>query len=306
MDGTGNWDRGKLCSIFQSDVVPHILSIKCPDPSDMEDQLIWRWTPTGKFTTRSAYSLLSRSFWEQKSATWKHLWDAPVPQRLRLFLWVLFRNKLMTNVERCRRHFGHSSMCAVCNAADESILHVLRDCIVASAVWQRLAPSSPSPEFSTTNLQLWVINNLSSRVVHPEGGMPWPTLFISTLWQLWKSRNDWVFNNVMLPIEAIRNRAITWARYYLGVDQQAPPTASLSNAPCLWKRPESDCKEAIQMLTSPLANVNSSSLVRAIVKLCKRVFKAFNAPKYLTKNHHRYLFLVDDHNSGDRSSSQLC
>ncbi|KAL4360584.1 hypothetical protein GQ457_04G026920 [Hibiscus cannabinus] len=147
----------------------------------------------------------------------------------------------MTNVERCRRHFGHSSMCTVCNAADESILHVLRDCVVASAVWQRLAPSSLSPEFYMTNLQLWVINNLSSRIVHPEGGMPWPTLFISTLWQLWKSRNDWVFINVMLPIEVIRNRAITWTRYYSGVEQHAPPTASLRNAPCLWKRPESGC-----------------------------------------------------------------
>ncbi|KAL4333710.1 hypothetical protein GQ457_07G034090 [Hibiscus cannabinus] len=137
------------------------------------------------------------------------------------------------------------------------------------------------------------------------------------------------------------NRAITWVRYYSGVEQHASPTASLRNVPCLWKRPESgciclnvdgavssltnmgsiggllwdhngwwisdfqkgigncmplqaelwaifiglqhawdrgikilqvqsDCKDAIQMLTSSLANVNSSSLVRAIVKLCKR------------------------------------
>ncbi|KAK9034913.1 hypothetical protein V6N11_076965 [Hibiscus sabdariffa] len=104
--------------------------------------------------------------------------------------------------------------------------------------------------------------------------MPWPTLFISTLWELWKNRNDWVFNTIMLPIAAICSRAITWARYYSGVEQHAPPIASLRNH--AWDRGieilqvQSDCKEAIQMLTSPLANVNSSSLARAIVKLCNR------------------------------------
>ncbi|KAK8989992.1 hypothetical protein V6N11_064401 [Hibiscus sabdariffa] len=129
-----------------------------------------------------------------------------------------------------------------------------RDCGVTFAVWQRQVPPSLSPGFYASSLQVWVINSLSSRVVHSEGGMPWPSLFLSTLWQLWKSHNDFVFNSVLLPIETIRNRAITWARYYSGVYQQIFPVVS----------------EGVQMLNAPLVSTNSFSLVRAIVKLCQR------------------------------------
>ncbi|KAK8482263.1 hypothetical protein V6N11_047085 [Hibiscus sabdariffa] len=45
----------------------------------------------------------------------------------------------------------------------------------------------------------WIINNLCSRLLHSEGGIPRSSLFLSTLWQLWKSRNDLVFNSVMHP-----------------------------------------------------------------------------------------------------------
>ncbi|KAK9034202.1 hypothetical protein V6N11_050376 [Hibiscus sabdariffa] len=173
----------------------------------------------------------------------------------------------MTNVERCRRHFGQSSLCPVCNEADESILHVLQDCCVASAIWQCLVPSSLLPEFYESNLQAWIINNVCSRLLHPEGDIPWSYLFLSSLWQIWKSRNDLVFNNVAHPTNAILGRAITWTRYYSDICQQNNVTAPNCGSTIPWKQPEPDCKETVQMLNALHADNSPFSLVRAIAKL---------------------------------------
>ncbi|KAL4311507.1 hypothetical protein GQ457_01G027580 [Hibiscus cannabinus] len=99
----------------------------------------------------------------------------PVPQRLRVFLWVVCCQKLMTNLERCNCHIGLSSLCPSCFAADESIFHVLRDCHVSA--------------------KDWVLSNIRSQLSRKFRELPWPYLFISTLWHLWKGRNDLVFNN---------------------------------------------------------------------------------------------------------------
>ncbi|KAK8478817.1 hypothetical protein V6N12_020098 [Hibiscus sabdariffa] len=44
--------------------------------------------------------------------------------------------------------------------------------------------------------------------------LPWSFVFVSTLWQLWKGRNDLVFNHVRYSSDVIVHRALTWARYY--------------------------------------------------------------------------------------------
>ncbi|KAK8985639.1 hypothetical protein V6N11_068887 [Hibiscus sabdariffa] len=114
----------------------------------------------------------------------------------------------MTNTERCYRHFGNTSLCPSCNVADEIAHHVLRDCSAASTIWQHLVPVPLSPGFSETNLQLW------------------------------KSCNDLVFNGVKHSTNSILNRAITWACYYSGIDQQTSLTVQTPCDPILWKRPE--------------------------------------------------------------------
>ncbi|KAK8985640.1 hypothetical protein V6N11_068888 [Hibiscus sabdariffa] len=67
LDANGNWDHEKLAAIFHSNVLSHILGVKCPDPSDSDDMIIWRWTPNGNFQLRFAYSLLTQSLWDPKN-----------------------------------------------------------------------------------------------------------------------------------------------------------------------------------------------------------------------------------------------
>ncbi|KAK9000673.1 hypothetical protein V6N11_081162 [Hibiscus sabdariffa] len=45
------------------------------------------------------------------SKDWAAIWTLSVPQGLRVFLWLVFRQKLMNNIERQRRHLGNNASC---------------------------------------------------------------------------------------------------------------------------------------------------------------------------------------------------
>ncbi|CAA0818851.1 Polynucleotidyl transferase- ribonuclease H-like superfamily protein [Striga hermonthica] len=64
------------------------------------------------------------------------------PQWIRQFLWLAAHEKLLTNVERRRRHISDSPICTLCSRYEESILHCLRDCTGARQIWRLLIPEA--------------------------------------------------------------------------------------------------------------------------------------------------------------------
>ncbi|KAK8521835.1 hypothetical protein V6N12_066417 [Hibiscus sabdariffa] len=96
--------------------------------------------------------------------------------------------KLLTNKERVRRHLTASSCCPICFAAEESVLHVLRDCVVAGNTWRRLVRPCKLVEFMALPFDEWLMRNL-----HGGGGFAidvarWGVLFPTICWILWKRR----------------------------------------------------------------------------------------------------------------------
>ncbi|KAG8473137.1 hypothetical protein CXB51_035140 [Gossypium anomalum] len=71
----------------------------------------------------------------------KSVWKYKGPQRVRLFLWLAAKQRLLTNSERVRRGFGQSSLCSLCGHDSEDLLHVLRDCLIAKETWMLVVPT---------------------------------------------------------------------------------------------------------------------------------------------------------------------
>ncbi|KAK8987848.1 hypothetical protein V6N11_065454 [Hibiscus sabdariffa] len=111
LDDNGNWDTRQLSALFNNAVIPYILSIRCPDPSDLPDRPIWGMNGKLSFDIKSDYSSLSASSWNDESQRWKTIWSSQVPQRLRVFLWLSLK---------------------------ESVIHVFRDYRYAHEVWNLL------------------------------------------------------------------------------------------------------------------------------------------------------------------------
>ncbi|KAK8559266.1 hypothetical protein V6N12_042546 [Hibiscus sabdariffa] len=131
------------------------------------------------------------------------------------FLWIAFKDHLMTNLERFLRSVGHHPSCTICDTQDESTLHVLRDCKFAREVWLYFSPVVYSPTFFTMNLQAWLMSNIHCHDLISEYSIPWSTFFVSILWQLWKAKNEHVFNSVPQSPTDVWSKGIFWARCYM-------------------------------------------------------------------------------------------
>ncbi|KAK8556925.1 hypothetical protein V6N12_003314 [Hibiscus sabdariffa] len=237
LDAHGNWDTHKLSALFDIAVIPHVLSIQCPDPLDVPDMPTWRLNVSQTFDIKSAYTSLMGNLWDTESQIWKMIWSLRVPQRLRIFLWLTLKGRLMTNAERFRRSLCSHTICPCCQSTDESVLHVLRDCSHALEVWNRLIPPGGNASFYSGGIIDWLHSNVTRNELHLICGLPWQVLFVSIIWQLWKARNDLVFNGTPPDAGNILHRSILWARYYNECVPLIAPVCPVQPTALHWQRP---------------------------------------------------------------------
>ncbi|KAK8568929.1 hypothetical protein V6N12_007463 [Hibiscus sabdariffa] len=136
-----------------------------------------------------------------------------VSQRIRYFLWLTCRQKLLTNLERCKRTLTDDPLCPLCYQAEESTLHALQDCVNFRRIWQQTVPQPLSHTFFSTSIKDWLRLNLCSNILF-YNDIPWKLVFASILWQIWKNRNDTVFTESSASVEGVLSRGIAWAKYY--------------------------------------------------------------------------------------------
>ena len=92
------------------------------------------------------------------------------------------------------RGINCDALCPLCREQNESILHLLRDCDFARNLWHKLEVPPTHVLSFTDGLEAWLKANCLSVVRH-KGGIPWCTLFLYTVWSLWRNRNSVVFEN---------------------------------------------------------------------------------------------------------------
>lgn len=119
-----------------------------------KDHLSWGESLNGNFTVRSAYSLLTRegNLRPNMEKFWNRVWSIMVLERVKVFLWLVGNQAIMSNAERHRWHLCESSICQVCKSGEETIMHILRDCPAMSGIWQRLVPIGKAQRFFTQSL----------------------------------------------------------------------------------------------------------------------------------------------------------
>ncbi|KAF7842974.1 ribonuclease H [Senna tora] len=136
---------------------------------------------------------------------WRKIWRCNIPERTRFFLWSFCHGKIMTNSQRCSRGFSNNSTCFRCGHPNETPIHAIRDCPQVLPLWKNLIPQQVWYRFCNVNnhdwLKLNLCNNIGSKKCED-----WGAFFAISCWQIWKQRNDCLFNKVkdkacsLLPI----------------------------------------------------------------------------------------------------------
>ncbi|MBA0732732.1 hypothetical protein Gogos_016803, partial [Gossypium gossypioides] len=80
------------------------------------------------------------------------------PHRIRFFIWLALKQRLLRNAERGRRGFGSSSACGLCGHDYEDVLHILRNCNAARCIWVKLIPQISSHK-ARSHLHNWPLPN---------------------------------------------------------------------------------------------------------------------------------------------------
>lgn len=146
----------------------------------------WEESKDGLFSVKYAYALLTRDevLRPNMESLYSLVWCLVAPERVRVFLWLVTHQVIMTNMERKRRHLSDNVVCPLCRDGDETILHVLRDCQAAVGIWVKIMIPSRQQHFFSLPLLQWLYENLGRD--KPGNGDQWPTLFAFTVWWCWK------------------------------------------------------------------------------------------------------------------------
>ncbi|CAN1121952.1 Putative ribonuclease H protein At1g65750 [Linum perenne] len=155
-----------------------------PQANKGEDDWVWGLESLGHFSIKTAYNLICETNFRPISRWWRAVWKWNGPNRIRHFLWLVVRDKLLTNEVRCQRGFSSDAICSRCSSETESILHILRDCDFAREAWSAVGGFETDGDDwklpLTDWFQFWLAKNKGQS-------------FGITCWFLWRTRNEMLF-----------------------------------------------------------------------------------------------------------------
>jgi hypothetical protein len=124
----------------------------------------------------------------QVHSIYKHLWKSKCQPKHKVFYWLWLKNRLNTrNMLRRKNMILESYSCENCLwQREETLYHLFLRCNFAKACWNSIVITQPRiahPEEASENLKQQLNVPFSMEVI------------ILMTWSIWKSRNEWLFEN---------------------------------------------------------------------------------------------------------------
>ncbi|CAN1129854.1 Putative ribonuclease H protein At1g65750 [Linum perenne] len=217
-DDPREWNGNLIRRFFSTEASKAILAIPL-GPAGTKDEWIWSLTKGGGFSVRSAYHALrggrrptlTNTPQRVNDKIWKWLWNLSLPPKIRYFLWRCVKDVLATKTNLFRRKCAADKSCPLCHVKEESVLHCLFTCYHAREVWRSHDPLMVMPRRDMTFDQ-WLFPR------YYFAGKDKARLMAAIAWNIWKARNEMVFNGIA-PTTFATNLKVavdieTWKRPY--------------------------------------------------------------------------------------------
>lgn len=247
---TKRWNAQSLSEVFvRSDV--EILMRNQPVP-EKDDFFSWNFNRNGQFTVKSAYWLASSLKSEKNlpEATMnpslntlkEKVWKVQTSPKIRVFLWKSLSEALPSAELISARGMKVDMRCQTCGEEPESINHMLFQCSLARQVWA--LSEIPYPQGGFDNNSLFAnMNTLLTLNYRSQGRAEVKRIWPWILWQLWKRRNEVIFEgrvfNAMELVLKARQDAEEWFTAQV-VEEEWQREERISNPPVKrkWIPPE--------------------------------------------------------------------
>lgn len=98
---------------------------------------------------------------------------------------MLAHGCLLTNAERTRRYISSNPLCDRCQIDEEDIMHAIRDCCKAKAIWNVLLSPSDALEFFRLARREWLGWILKADVAQIRPAR-WTERLLTVAWLQWR------------------------------------------------------------------------------------------------------------------------
>ena len=141
----------------------------------------WKCNKSGSFSTRSVYDSLTST---DHGHSFPHIWKARIAPRIKIFMWLLENNAVLTKDNLLRRNWLGSPTCYFCSFS-ESIDHLFSLCPTAKVLWGLigLCIGASNIPGDLTQYKQWISYWLP-------GGQQVYTFYAAAIcWAIWKRRS---------------------------------------------------------------------------------------------------------------------
>ena len=177
--GASGWETSNLATMLPSQVLNDIQSVPFFLHEDIPDMMIWKQETSGQYSAKSGYEwLCSLNHQSPSDKSWMWVWRLKVPDKIKVFIWLLGHGALLTNCEHTRRHITLDPICDRCGLSMEDILHCLKDCPKSRNIWVWLRLWELD-FFEENDTFTWIMKGAASSFA---------TVFLAGIWWIWRAR----------------------------------------------------------------------------------------------------------------------
>jgi hypothetical protein len=165
---------------------------------DREDEIRWRWTNNGEYTTKSAYRVQFEGTYGKLKLM--PIWRAAAEPKCRFFAWTLLHKKILTANNLLRRNWSNDPICKLCDTKPETPLHLCKDCQYSKQVWSFLKQWLDLSVIDTVPVtgSLHGYWRRCRAKVEKEQKKKFDGITIYFWWNIWKERNRRIFQQKSL------------------------------------------------------------------------------------------------------------
>jgi hypothetical protein len=124
----------------------------------------------------------------------KYIWKIKVPLKIRIFMWFLHKEVILTKDHLCKQGWHVSSNCCFCDQ-DETIQHLFFSYPFVKIIWRiiHMTFDIPPPSNIKNLFGNWLNGATKKDKDHIGVGV------CALLWEIWNVQNDFIFNKRSYP-----------------------------------------------------------------------------------------------------------
>jgi hypothetical protein len=180
---------------------------------DEDDDITWKLTSNGQYTTKSAYEV--QFLGSTLSCLHKSVWKNWAPPKTNFFIWLLYQNRIWTADRLEKRGWPNCGLCPFCKRCTESVDHLFVHCRFTLRIWDKTKEWLGAPELHYTPMEGQSFPEWWSAMSTRQNRKGVASLAMLMLWEVWKERNNRVFNNKRASSQVVFDRVKNEARLWV-------------------------------------------------------------------------------------------